>query len=231
MLIYIAIIVGLFYYFNLWDISLLKDTIYWTLGVGFILFVNVNKAISREKYFKKILIDNFKLIVIFQFLSNLYFFNLILEIIFIPILLMFTLTSAYSENKDEYKPVKKLSDTLLAIYGFTVLIFSIYHAITDFESLNNINSLKSLLLSPILTVLYLPFLYFMALFMAYESFIKSKKWILKDNKKIFRFLKWHVYINCKFSLKKLRKLTKKLHVYTSISKTEIRNDLEKILNE
>ena len=215
----------------IWDKSLLKDTIYWTFGVGFIQFINVNDATSKEHYFKKILIDNFKLIVILQFLTNLYFFNIVLEIIIIPVLLIFTMMSAYSENKEEYKQVKKISDTLLAIYGFAVLIFSIYHAIKDFESINNMDSIKSFLLSPVLTILYIPFLFFMALIMAYESFIKSKKWILKDNKKVYRFLKRNVYFRCGFSLKRLRKLTKKLHVYSSITKAEVKKDLKIILNE
>jgi len=62
--------------------------------------------------------------------------------------------------------------------------------------------------------------------MAYESFLKSRKWILKENKKAFRYLKWKVFLKCNFSVKKIRMVTKKLHVYSSIEKAEIRNDLK-----
>lgn len=226
MVIYVTIIVVALFYLDVWDKTLLKDTIYWTFGGAFILLVNVHKATGEDKHFKKIAIDSFKLIVLIQFLSNLYVFNLVLELIFLPIILLFSIMSAFAERKDEHKPVKKLSDSLIAIYGIAVLIFSVYHIITDFKNIVTTNNLKSFLLSPTLTILYLPFLYSMALFMAYESFLKSRKWILKENKKAFRYLKWKVFLKCNFSIKKIRKVTKKLHVYSSIEKAEIRNDMK-----
>lgn len=223
---YVAIIVFALFYFNIWDKTLLKDTIYWAFGGAFILLVNVHKATGEDNHFKKIIIDSFKLIVVIQFLSNLYAFNLVVELIFLPIILFFSIMSAFAEKKDELKPVKKLSDSLIAIYGIAVLVYSVYHIITDFENIVTTDNLKSFLLSPTLTILYLPFLYSMALFMAYESFLKSTKWILKDNKKAFRYLKWKVFLKCNFSVKKIRMVNKKLHVYSSIDKAEIRNNLK-----
>jgi len=226
MIIYIVTIVGVLYYFDLWNRTLLKDTIYWTFGGAFILLVNVHKATGEDNHFKKIALDSFKLIIVIEFLSNLYVFNLALELIFLPIILFFSLMSAFAERKDEHKPVKKLSDSLIAIYGIAVSIFSVYHIIIDFNNIATASNLKSFLLSPTLTLLYLPFLYLMALFMAYESFLKSRKWILKENKKAFRYLKWKVFIKCNFSIRKIRKVTRKLHVYSSIEKAEIQNDLK-----
>lgn len=225
MIIYVVIIVGALFYFNIWDKTLLKDTIYWTFGGAIILLVNVHKATGEDNHFKKITVDSFKLIIIIEFLSNFYVFNLVLELIFLPIILFFSIMSAFAERKDEHKPVKKLSDSLIALYGIVVSIFSAYHIIIDFNNIATVSNLKSFLLSPTLTILYLPFLYFMALFMAYESFFKSRKWILKENKKAFRYLKWKVFLKCNFSMSKIRKVTKKLHVYSSIEKAEIQNDL------
>lgn len=229
MAVYVAIIVFTLFNLKIWDMFLLKDTIYWTLGVAFILLVNVHKATGEDKHFKKVIIGSFKLIIIIEFLSNLYVFNMILELLFLPIILFFSIMSALAESKNKYEPVKKLSDSLLAIYGIAVFIFSVYHITTNFNNIVTLNNLRTFLLSPILTILYLPFLYFMALFMAYESFLKSRRWILKENKEAFRYLKWEIIFRCNFSLRKIRKVSRKLHVYSSIGKTEIRNDLKILL--
>lgn len=231
MLLYIAIIIGLFYQFEIWDFSLLKDTIYWTFGVAFILLFNINNTSSDTGYFRKAFLNCFKIVVLLEFLTNLYSFNLIIELIFLPIILFFAMASAFGEIKEEHKIVKKASDFLLSIYGITVIIFSIYHAIIDFDKLATINNLRTFLLSPILTILYIPYIYFTALFMAYESFFKSRGYILADNNKLFRSIKWQVLRRCNFSLKKIHLVSRKIHIYRTEEKSEILNDLNIILGQ
>src|SRR6266487_2639991 len=75
MLAYISLVVFAAYKVHFWDISLLKDTIIWTLGTAFIMFVNSDKVNTESKYFKKVLLDNVKLIVLLEFIINLYVFN------------------------------------------------------------------------------------------------------------------------------------------------------------
>lgn len=231
MLVYISTIILFFNYLAIWDFSLLKDTIYWTFGFAFIQLVNINDSEKDEKFFKKTLLNSFKIIVIIEFLTNLYTFSLVVELIALPLILIFTMVSTYSENKEENRAVKKLSDTLLSLYGITVLSFSIYHAILDFSNLATINNLKSLLMGPVLTGLYIPYMYFVALFMTYESFLKSRKWILKDNKELFRFLRWYVLRKCNFSLAKIHLVSRKIHIYRNEEKSKIIEDINLILNE
>ena len=51
--------VFIIYKFGLWDISLLKDTLIWTLGFGFISLLNINK-VNDSAYFKKVFFDTIK---------------------------------------------------------------------------------------------------------------------------------------------------------------------------
>lgn len=231
MLLYIAIIIGLFYQFKIWDFSLLKDTIYWTFGVAFILLFNINDTSSNTGYFRKAFLNCFKIVILLEFLTNLYSFNLIIELISLPIILFFAMASAFGEIKEEHKIAKKASDFLLSIYGITVIIFSIYHAIIDFDKLATINNLRTFFLSPILTTLYIPFIYFTALFMAYESFFKSRRYILADNNKLFRSITWQVLTRCNFSLKKIHLVSRKIHIYRTEEMAEILKDLNIILRE
>jgi hypothetical protein len=231
MILYITIIIGLFYHFKIWDFSLLKDTIYWTFSVAFVLLFNINNASSDTGYFRKVFFNCFKIAILLEFLTNLYSFNLVIELLSLPVIIFFAMASAFGEIKEEHKMAKKVSDFLLSIYGIAVIIFSIYHAIIDFDKLATINNLRTFLLNPILTILYIPYIYFTALFMAYESFFVSRRYILADNNKLFKSIMWQVLRRCNLSLRKIHLVSRKIHIYSTEEKAEILKDLKIILRE
>ncbi len=210
---------------------MLKETIYWTFGGAFVLLFNINKVSDNDSYLRQTFLNVFKLMIVIEFLVNFHAFSLIIELIALPIILFFTMISVFSESKKENKSVKRIADSLLAIYGILVLIFSIYYISKDFYSFATLSNLKSFLLSPILTVLFLPFIYITALVMSYESYFAGINWILKENKETFKFTKWNVLKSCNFSLRKIRLVSKNLHIYTSENKSEILNDLRIILKK
>lgn len=228
MLLYISGIVLLFYKLNLWDTSLLKNTIYWSLGGAFVLFFNINKALENDNHFLKIFKDCFKLIILVEFLSNLYSFNLIIELVSIPFLVFTGAMLALYENKSEYESVHKIFNGILIIYCVSVLVFSALKITKSENVFFTIENLKSLLFGSIMTLSLIPFLYFIAIYMAYEGFFKMKKFILKENIKLYRFLKWRIINRCHLNLKKIRLVNKKLHIYTSIEKEQIMIELNSI---
>src|SRR6266536_6295875 len=67
MLVYISLVVFIAYTVRFWDISLLKDTIIWGLGTACIMFFNYDKVNTESKYFKKVLLDSVKLVVVHEF--------------------------------------------------------------------------------------------------------------------------------------------------------------------
>jgi hypothetical protein len=60
---------------GLWDVSLLKDTVIWTLGFGFISLMNINK-VNDNAYFKKVFIDTIKWTIAIEFIVNFFTFRL-----------------------------------------------------------------------------------------------------------------------------------------------------------
>ena len=50
LLLYVALIVFGLFKIGLWDKSLIKDAVYWTFGVGFIIMMNFDKALKEEHY-------------------------------------------------------------------------------------------------------------------------------------------------------------------------------------
>lgn len=59
-----------------------------------------------------------------------------------------------AEKNDKYSAVTKITKGLLLIIGITVLIFAIRNVVNDYQNLGNINTLKSFLLPPLLTILF-----------------------------------------------------------------------------
>lgn len=231
MIIYIELIVILFIILDLWDYSFLKETIFWTFGVGFILLVSMSKSTNTQNSFKHIFYNNLKLIVILQFVSNLYVFNLSTELITIPILFFIGIVSGISESKTEYQKVKQLFDIVLIIYGTTVMVFSIYNIVIDFDNFTNIQNLKSFLLSPLFTFLYIPFVYLFVLYLKYESFFTRITHNLRDQKHLSRHIKWKIFLLCGFNLFIIQLVSKELKILLIKDKTDFKHVLHSIIKD
>ena len=110
----------------------------------------------------------------------------------LPILALIVATQAYSEFDKKNIQVTKLLTNILSIFGFVFLGFSIYKTINVYETCFSINTLQIFALPIILTILFIPFIYFLCLYSAYESyfvrldFMTVKKDEVKVTKKLIQ---------------------------------------------
>ncbi len=229
MLAYVFSLILLLREINLWGFYLLKDTIFWAFGTAFILMVNANKANKEEHYFRKLLLDNLKLILVLEFIVNLYTFNLWIELMFVPVLLLIVVMNAIAETEEKYAPAKKLTDGILMAFGLIVLAYSGLKIYTDFDNFASADNLRAFLLPIILTISFIPFLYLFALFIAYDMFFRRLSIFIPENKKLLRFTKWKIFATCKFDLKKLNSLTKPFFRELTISSDK--DDVLKIIDK
>jgi hypothetical protein len=226
MLIYVVILIYLFYMLSFWNTSLIKNTALWFFGVAFIMLMNTNKANENDSYFKDVVIGNLKLVVVLEFILNLYVFNLTVEIILTPIIISIVLLDAIAETKAEYLIVKKFLGNLLALWGIFLFIFTTYKIFIDFHSLANLKNLRSFLLPPTLTFSYLPFIYFMALYMKYKNiFVRIN--ISNNDKTIKKFAKRKILIYCHLNLRKLNHFSRIIGIMKFDKKEDILNAIQK----
>lgn len=229
MLIYILLVILILSYIRFWDMSLLKDTIIWILFSGIVLFFNINK-VKHVNYFSKLIKDNIKIIVIFEFLSNFYTLSLLGELILIPIVSFFSVVGAfaeYSSKKEEsYKKVNILCKNILGLIGLGAIGYVIYKTITEYNLLFSVSNLKSFLLTILLMILTLPYFYFLALFMRYETlFIRVNRLKYKGEGQIKK-AKMQILISANISLNKLFRINRD---YMSLKSTEdIQKQIKKI---
>lgn len=208
MLLYVSLLVLLFYKMRLWDVFLIKDTTFWILGVAFVLLLNADRATRDENYFKKIVLDNLKLILVLEFIVNLYVFSLWVEIILMPLLFVIIATGAVAEMKEEDISVKKVIDSILAILAVFLTIFALISILRDYQSFATIDNLRAFILPPLLTLAYIPFLYLVALYMAYENLFVRLDIFWEKDKELVKFAKRRILILCLINLGKLHRFTK-----------------------
>lgn len=182
-IVYFFIIIYLLNKLSIWEFALYKDFIYWFLTTGIVLFFKANNLNTIKDFVKVILIaTSLTIIVVF------YNFSLIWELILIPMVTFISLLSLVAEMKNDdanTKVMVKILKGILTIIGFGVLIYGIYQLITNYKDFFTLSNLKSFLLPPIFTLLFLPLIYFTVLYIKYErAFMNLRRYkFLSENRK------------------------------------------------
>lgn len=171
------------------------------------------------------MLDIFKLTAIYQFIVNTHNFSLITEIILVPILILITILSAYSEVKEEYQSVGLVMNSILVLIGVTFITFAIIDIFNDVNKFASYKTLKSFLLPVVLTISFIPNAYFIALSMAYESLFTRLKFFVKGKKEL-KYAKWIVLRKCNMSLSRIGDISPKVNnLHTGLTKEGIRKTL------
>lgn len=226
MFIHVLVMLFIFERVGYWDHMAIKDTVFWFVGTAFVTFVNINKATSDEGYFKNTIIDQIKFVVLLEFVVNLYSFNLIAELIVIPIIALVALTSGYASVKPEYKQVKSFLDFILGVFGIVLILFTIKEIGSDFQGFLSLRNLRDFSLPILFTLVFLPFIYILALFIQYESlFVRIK--IFNKDQRLAKYTIWKIFLVCQLSLRKLNKFEKSVGVI----KVNSKEDVEVLLNK
>jgi len=213
MIAYVALMIVVFYKIGFWDISMLFTTIAWFLGTAFVVWINVDEVNKNKEYFRKVMLDNFKLaatIGLLGFIINLHVFSLAIELIILPVLSVICIIIEYSKIKKEYSQVSKVLNPILAIAGFYLLASAIFAMVGDFRSFLNMDNLLTFLLPPALTFVYLPFIYLLALYVAYNNiFVFLDVWVKKRNRELAKFAKRKIFCTYFANLRKLNNFSRK----------------------
>jgi hypothetical protein len=227
MLVYILSAIVILYKIDFWNNTLIKDTVLWIIGGAFIMLMNANKANKDKTHLKKLFIDNIKFVVIFQFIINLYTFGLVIELLLIPFLTFITMLSAYAKHKEEHKQVKVVFDVIATVVTLYAFSYSLYQISVNFQEFASDKNLRTFMLPIILGIFYLPFIYFTALYMAYEELFTRVDFRMRDNKDLVNFTKKRIAYTCLFSLTKINSFSKKIKIYNFKNESEILAEIEK----
>lgn len=212
---------------NFWDFSLLKDTILWFVFSGFIMIFSYLDGSNKKEFFKNTVISNFKFLIIFEFIINSYNFNLIGEFIFIPFVTIISVIEKISENKEEYKAVNKIFKTIIFFIGLIIIFLSFKHLILDYKEFQNLSTLKSLLLTPILTILFIPIIYILGILIEYDGLFCRLNMGLPKKNNIKLYAKFHLFKELKINLDRIYKANN-MGIY-NLMKIQTKEDVKEMI--
>ena len=193
---------------KIWDESLSKDTLFWMIGFGFILILNINKANSIH-YFKQVMKDIIKWTIFLEFIVNFYTFNLKIELIILPVIVFVAMIQAYASFDPKHKQVENLSKRFLEFISVCIFCFVIYKTIKSTPLLLTYDNLKSFILPLILTFLFMPFIYFLSVYAKYEILNTRLNTSIKDVK-IRNKLKKYVLLFCNINIDKITSVSENI---------------------
>lgn len=168
MLLYVVLVVAVLSNFGLWLPRHLKDTALWTISGAAVAVFRSQGAIDDPYFVSDALKDNLKILVVLEFILNLCVFSLPIEMIAVPALAVLGAVYGYTRENEEYLSVANVLEVLLGVYLVFLILYSFRCIYLDFGSFATADTVMDFLLLPSLALLFLPFTYFVVLYMAYE---------------------------------------------------------------
>ena len=169
MVCYIIFVVFGLHKIGLWDMCLLKNTVLWSISAATVSFFRIPQITEDEHYFRNTIKDNFKFIALIEFVVAFYTFPLWAELLIVPVVTALVAIQTYAEMKEEYAPVEKLLNGLLSLFGGSLITYAVYKLFTDFGTFTQPETLTDFSLPIVLSLLFLPFLFALALYVNYEN--------------------------------------------------------------
>lgn len=203
MILYIVLMIFPLKAIGAWEMGHIKLTLLWGVCVGFVMLFEFSKADNAD-FFRNAIKSNLKGLVIIEFLVNFYVLNLLAELLLAPVFFLLGGMLAVSESDAKYASVNKFLNRVLAFIGLSFTAYAIYMVIVDFEHFATLETLSSFYLPILFTVMFLPFVYLVALFSGYEAFFTRLHFFVSDQS-VLRYAQMRTLLVFKLNLWKLNK--------------------------
>ncbi len=192
---------AILYLVGYWDWSLLWSTAWWTVCVGVWSVIKVSGE-QDEHFFKNFIKTNLRIIVLLEFLSNAYAFPLWAELLLVPIGGFLAAASVLTERREQDRQAYAGYNMALGLLGLALLCYAAYRARSDFQNFASLDTLKSVALPLVYTIVYCPFLYVLSIYSVCEQ-IAVRLHMRLDDKGIAWSCALLVLARCKLSRSKL----------------------------
>jgi len=208
MILYTAVAVILLHAVDMWNVSLLKDTIVWFCVIAMAMMMRFVTSDNVENIFQKILTDSIKIVIILEFLVNTYTFSLPVELVIVPVLTVIAMLDAFASSDKQYSMVAKLAQGVQIVIGFLILAIALTRAISHLHNLKTLDTVRSIALAPLLSLLFSPFLYVMVLSSKYELVFLRLDLGMEKERGLKRYARCRILLYAGLSLRKLQHILK-----------------------
>lgn len=206
----------------------------WFIFVGVPFCFNAVHNVLPKDYFTSEITKNFKFVVLLEYITGTYTFNFAIEMVLQPFLAFLVIIGTFvdcdsNKNIENCKVIKKTCDFLLCLAGVVIFCFSIKELISSISTIVYKDVIFDLASPIVLSILFLPAAYFMAVISKYQLiFIRMKFYNIASFKR-----KMMIIISCGISYRKLRYFLSgnSLGFYKGIGDEEYKSIVESINRE
>lgn len=189
---------------GVWTFDLLKVTILWFFTSALAFALNFTTWDGKKSILSAVFIDNVKGVILLEFLISKYTFPLVVELILIPVAALIVMLSTYAQREDKNSDVAKFMTGLQAFLGFIIISFAVFSAVNDFGNLRSLDTARFILLPPLLSLLLVPFVYFLGIYAAYERLFVNLKIGPKKDSSVKSYARRQLVLNLRFNLRNIR---------------------------
>lgn len=157
--VYVAVLACLLRQIGFWAADQVSATVLWYLCSGAVLLGRSIQADEEQHFFKNLFFDNFRLMVIFEFVVVGHTFSLPIELVFVPFMTILGIMLAYSDTKMEYHRAHTVFEVLLVSIVLALVWRSVSAIWAQPEEFVTFASGRNFLLPLLLTTLSIPFFY------------------------------------------------------------------------
>ena len=157
-----------------WNTGLMPDTVAWVLVSGFGLLLSSNEVTKKEHFFRNALLSALGLSAFMQFVLNLQTFNLAIELVLLPTVTILVALEMVARADPKHRPAQRIISSLLAIIGLWVIVATVRGLAGSWRGLDLRQTGLELAFSIWFPLAALPFVYVLALVMAYEKVLTHR---------------------------------------------------------
>jgi hypothetical protein len=179
---YVCIVVFFLYGLGVWENTDAKDTLLWLLGFALINIFET-PAISREpSRLKTVIVELFGIAVVVEFVLNFSVMPLWVELLFVPFLALLGMLLVVAESRKEHKRLIRPLRAVQVIVGFGVLACAVFQVTSHFNEVWTFATVRQFTVPIALSLLFLPFIYAMSLYVAYDGVFRWLGWRVSDQR-------------------------------------------------
>lgn len=168
-------------HFELWTLKQFKITALWFVVAGIPALMDTPEISKNPTLLRAAVVKNFKLSLLLDFFINLFKLPLLGELIFVPFTALLGGLLAVAQSDEKYAPVQRLLNGVLVAVGLGFFVFESYKVLTSFNTIANVDTLRDFALPIIYNVAFIPFLWVMGIYAAYESVFCRLRFVIKDH--------------------------------------------------
>lgn len=180
MLGYVGAVVAGLHRAGWWQPGDTKDTILWIVGFAVVTFFETPEISRDPSRLKRVVAEVLSLAVVIEFVMNLFVMRLLFELLLVPVMAMVAMLLVLAEQRKEHAEAARLLRLAQSSIGFCLAAYVAFQLVTRFGEIATIGTAREFALPILLSFLFLPFQYLMALYAGYDGVLRRLGWLIRD---------------------------------------------------